>query len=168
MMEGTPFFDFMFQATQYSDFVARATEYQLQMEKAPAKFIKNTKGEQVYNKAYEKYEQLVSIDIWNAFINYDKPQSSLEQYLNDIGLVMFTKYFKRIQHILFKNAINNPVSTALFLISQATIADTADIYESNVFNRGLLTSAYAPWNNFISAAIPMPIQFLTDTGLFKK
>ena len=168
MMEGTPFFDFMFQATQYSDFVARATEYQLQMEKAPAKFIKNTKGEQVYNKAYEKYEQLVSIDIWNAFINYDKPQSSLEQYLNDIGLVMFTKYFKRIQHILFKNAINNPVSTALFLISQATIADTADIYESNVFSRGLLTSAYAPWNNFISAAIPMPIQFLTDTGLFKK
>ena len=168
MMEGTPFFDFMFQATQYSDFVARATEYQLQMEKAPAKFIKNTKGEQVYNKAYEKYEQLVSIDVWNAFINYDKPQSSLEQYLNDIGLVMFTKYFKRIQHMLFKNAINNPVSTALFLISQATIADTADIYESNVFSRGLLTSASAPWNNFISAAIPMPIQFLTDTGLFKK
>lgn len=94
MMEGTPFFDFMFQATQYSDFVARATEYQLQMEKAPAKFIKNTKGEQVYNNAYEKYEQLVSIDVWNAFINYDKPQSSLEQYLNDIGLVMFTKYFR--------------------------------------------------------------------------
>jgi len=163
MTEGTPFFDFMFTATQYSDFVARATEYQLRMANAPKQFevVVDENGKKVKKTtdAYLKYEEAVTIDIWNAFINYDKPQSSLEQYLNDIGLLMFTKYAKRIQHMITKGIINNPIGVLMFTMYQSAILNTDDIYEQNIFNKSWSSLIHNPIENFVDAATPMPLQF---------
>ena len=175
LAEGTPFFEFMFKATQYSDFVSRATEYQLQMEKAPEKYKIITEDgvkKKIYNEEYLKYEENLTIDIWSAFINYDKTQSSFEQYLNDLGLVMFTKYAKRIQHQITKGIVNNPMGVLMFLFFQSTILNTDDIYEQNVFNKSWSSLIHSPFDNAINALTPVPLQFLFgmrsfDLGIVK-
>ena len=154
MAEGTPIYDFMFQLTQYSDFVARATEYQLKMRKAPTRY-KNG----VQTSEYTAFEEKLSIHILNAFINYDKPQSKAEQYLNDIGLMMFTKFAKRIQPIVNGSALNNPIGVLMFLIGQYSIMDTEDIMEQNVFSKHWSALFHNPVDNFIDAITPMPVQY---------
>ena len=171
MTEGTPIYDFMFQATQYSDFIARATEYQLQMDKAPKKYKIVEKDGKRYKKLtdeYTEYEEKVTIGILNAFINYDKPQSSIEQYLNDIGLFMFTKFAKRIQHVILKSSIDNPMGVLMFLLGQHYILDTEDILEQNIINKHWTALIHNPVDNFINAATPMPLQYtfgIRNTGL---
>ena len=162
MTEGTAYFDFMFQATQYSDFVSRATEYQLRMAKAPEKYKTVTEDgvkKQILNDDYIKYEEAVTIDIWNAFINYDKPQSSMEQYLNDIGLIMFTKFAKRIQHQITKGIVDNPMGVMMFMLAQSAIVNTEDIYEQNIFNKTWSALIHNPIDNFTNAITPMPLQY---------
>lgn len=189
MTEGTPVFDLLFQATQYSDFVARATEYQLQMEKIENKKLRNGKpnpnyiekyekgkngkvlkdslGRSVISEAYFEYEQKITDHVWSAFINYDRPQSSKEQYLNDLGLMMFTKFLKRIQPVIFRGMSEAPVSTALFLLLQATIMDTSDIYEYIPLNRDLTWNFFNPiTDNLINATSPVAVQVLLGYGLF--
>ena len=171
MTEGTPIYDFMFQATQYSDFIARATEYQLQMEKAPKKYKMIEKDGKKYRELtdeYIEYEEKVTIGILNAFINYDKPQSSIEQYLNDIGLFMFTKFAKRIQHVILKSSIDNPIGTLMFLLGQHYVLDTEDILEQNVISKNWSALLHNPVDNFINAVTPMPLQYyfgMRNTGL---
>lgn len=161
--EGTPYYEFMRQATQYSDFVARATEYQLRMEKAPERweYVKDKKGRKIRREReeYTNYEEALTANVWNYFINYDKPQSALLQYLNDIGLAMFTKFALRIQHVISSGLIKNPIGSLLFIIGQATIMDTEDIYEQNIFNKNWSALIYNPVDNFINVAVPMPLQY---------
>lgn len=171
MTEGTPIYDFMFQATQYSDFIARATEYQLQMEKAPKKYTIVERDGRRYRELteeYIEYEEKVTVGILNAFINYDKPQSSIEQYLNDIGLFMFTKFAKRIQHVILKSSMDNPIGVLMFLLGQHYILDTEDILEQNVINKHWTALVHNPVDNFINAVTPMPLQYyfgMRNTGL---
>lgn len=171
MTEGTPIYDFMFQATQYSDFIARATEYQLQMEKAPRKYEIVERDGRRYRELtdeYVEYEERVTIGILNAFINYDKPQSSIEQYLNDIGLFMFTKFAKRIQHVILKSSMDNPMGVLMFLLGQHYILDTEDIMEQNIINKHWTALVHNPVDNFINAVTPMPLQYyfgIRNTGL---
>lgn len=171
MTEGTPIYDFMFQATQYSDFIARATEYQLQMDKAPKKYKiveKDGKRYKELTDEYTEYEEKVTIGILNAFINYDKPQSSIEQYLNDIGLIMFTKFAKRIQHVILKSSIDNPIGVLMFLLGQHYILDTDDILEQNIINKHWTALIYNPVDNFINATVPILLQYklgIRNTGL---
>ena len=189
LLEGNPYFDFMFQATQYSDFIARATHYQLMIEKVTAlktrtgkpnpnyiqrykldsngKDAIDSKGHKIITPEFAKFEKQLTIDIWNMFINYDKPQSSIEQYANDMGLVMFTKFLKRVQHIIAKGFIQSPVSSLLFLLSQSVIHESPNIYDYVLPTRNLMWNVFNPLSdNFVNAAIPVPIQYMTDTGLF--
>ena len=197
MMEGTFFYDFMFQTTQYSDFIARTTHYQLSMErfdkeqkealrkgKITAKEYrdykkaelptgkKNSEGNMVYEpntstarQAFEKFDRQLTIDVWNAFVNYDKPQSSKEQYLNDMGLVMFTKFAKRIQHQIFKSFSDHPISSILTLMFLSQAFDNYSLASDNISeqiwwekNWGALVNS--PFTVIENAIIPMPIQML--------
>jgi hypothetical protein len=56
-----------------------------------------------------------------AFIYYDMPQSRTLQMLNDNGLVMFTKFFLRIQPIIAKMYTQNPVSAFGVLAFQSQV-----------------------------------------------
>jgi hypothetical protein len=76
-------YQFLATTTQLSDFVAKVTL---------AKHLES-KGMD-FKAAISEASQ--------TFINYDVPQGVGMQYMNDIGLFMFTKFFLRIQAILFK------------------------------------------------------------------
>jgi hypothetical protein len=170
--EGTPLYDFMFTATQYSDFIARATEYQLTMEKQD-KVYKNLmqskptpeneryfNGKEGYERFKKDYRTITLMRVLNAFINYDKPQSKGEQYLNDIGALMFSKFAKRIQHVIAEQLWENPLGALAFLLSQHFLVDTEDIFEQNVFNKNWSALFNTPWDNFQGAVVPMPLQIL--------
>ena len=87
----TPLHAFLSNSTAMSDFAAK---YVL--------FKHNTKDGMSFNNAiFESHE---------AFINYDVPTSKALQFMNDMGLVMFTKYFLRIQRVIMKLMGDRPGS----------------------------------------------------------
>lgn len=163
--EGTFISTFMTQLTQYSDFVARATEYQLQMEKAPERYeiyTFNGKNYKRETKAYKDYEHKVMVDVLNTFINYDKPQSSIEQYANDMGIIQYTKFAKRIQGVVTKTISKNPMGAIMFLITQGMLVDTEDILEQNLVSKPISRLFYNPVDNFYNTIVPVPAQYLLD------
>ena len=138
--ENTGFFKFVTEATQLSDFVARATEYQFLLEEGKSK-------EEAQNRALD------------AFVNYGKPAGQFEDYLNDMGAIMFTKYAKRIQRMIFKTSKDKPVNIMLSVLLQAMLIDVSDIWDQQ-----LLVRSYAGYDqNFIEhlerALVPTTLQF---------
>ena len=165
MLEGTPYHDFMFQATQYSDFIARSTYYQLEKEKAAKE------GKLINKDSAKKFEETLTHDTWNAFVNYDKPQGPALQYLNDMGLLMFTKWATRIIHVIFKGSIQRPLSTFMYLLAQANIDNIAYPFDSDIFaylpwDKNYANLIFSPWGNAINALTPMPAQWLLDMQSF--
>lgn len=92
MAHDTRLYQGLHRVTQLSDFVARYTMYQ---------HLTNQKV-----KPLTKEEAIQEAS--DAFINYDIPMHRSMQYLDDMGLMMFTKYFLRIQKVLVKNLRDNP------------------------------------------------------------
>jgi hypothetical protein len=92
MAHDTKLYQGIHRVTQLSDFVARYTLYQ---------HLTNQKA-----KPLTKEEAIQEAS--DAFINYDIPMHRKMQYLDDMGLMMFTKYFLRIQKVLVKNLRDNP------------------------------------------------------------
>ena len=79
----TKLYQFLATTTQLSDFVA-----------------KYTMSKHLQAGGMSASESLIEAS--KTFINYDLPTSQGLQYANDMGLFMFTKYFLRIQAVLFK------------------------------------------------------------------
>lgn len=174
MEKGSFIYDFMYTLTSYSDFVSRATEYQLRMEKKGVptewEYSINKDGKRVKKKthAWMKYEEGVTNDVWHAFINYDKPQSKIEQYANDIGVVMFTKYAKRIQHFITKTAIQNPMGVMMTLFGLHSFGFIETIYEHQFMFKKWGNLFYNPiTDNIPNAIVPMWLQYLTGMRPFK-
>lgn len=116
LTEKTSYFKFMNQIVQYSDLVARATQNDLLKEKGVSKEIRMNQ-------------------IMDDFVNYNKPASSFEEYLNQIGLIMFTKYMKRIQRAL-KNFVNKkPLNAFLTVTGQELMYDVDDVTDQFMLTR---------------------------------
>lgn len=100
----TPLYKFLNNATQFSDFSAKYSLYKYYTTKAKEKLSK------------DEALQIAS----ENFINYDVPTAKGLQYLNDMGVVMFTKYNIRIQKALFQLLKKRPATAmaqALFINS---------------------------------------------------
>ena len=102
----TPLYKFLNNATQFSDFSAKYVMYKHYTEAAKGKD----------KLSHDEALQIAS----GNFINYDNPTSKGLQYLNDMGIVMFTKYNIRIQKALFSLMKRRPAS----VLSQALLVDT--------------------------------------------
>lgn len=76
-------YQFLASTTQLSDFVSK---YSL------AKY---------HQKNGMSFEEAIT-EASQTFINYDVPTSKAMQYMNDVGLFMFTKFFLRIQAVLLR------------------------------------------------------------------
>ncbi|MGL4616527.1 MAG: hypothetical protein ACRCVV_22070 [Shewanella sp.] len=88
--QGSIAYDTLRELTQFSDFAARYALYTHQM-----------KNEGVsHDKAIQ--------NITDAFVNYDLPPHKAMQYMNDMGLTWFFKYFIRMQKVIVKSFRNNP------------------------------------------------------------
>ncbi len=141
LSENTSYFKMVTQATQYSDFVARATEYQL-----------------LRAKGVEKKEALQTV--LDVFVNYGKPASSLEEYLNNIGLFMFTKYMKRITRVVNKSVKNKPLNVLLSILGQEAFFEVDDIQDQNLLTRSWSNIDQDMWKHFERAVTPTSFQFL--------
>lgn len=92
MTHDTKIYQGLSRITQLSDFVARYTLYQHVTNRKDSPLSK----EDAIHEASE------------TFINYDTPMHPSMQYLDDMGITMFTKYFLRIQRVLLKLSKENP------------------------------------------------------------
>lgn len=92
MTHDTKIYQGLSRITQLSDFVARYTLYQHVTNRKDNPLSK----EDAIHEASE------------TFINYDTPMHQGMQYLDDMGITMFTKYFLRIQRVLLKLSKENP------------------------------------------------------------
>ena len=66
-----------------------------------------------------------------AFVNYDVPTHRGLQYLNDMGILPFTKYYLRIQAAILDGVRSNP-ARALMLYLLGDAFDTATILDSSL------------------------------------
>lgn len=88
----------------------KLTEMELSMRKdgVPAQKIA-----QVVNKEKKRLDSKRLAELNEEFIFYSAPASANEEYMNRMGLVMFTKFYKRYQKVVMKSAINRPLRTLL-------------------------------------------------------
>lgn len=93
MTHDTKLYKFMAGAAQLSDFTARYAlyEYNTQLKKGP-----------------KLSHELALQDSSEVFINYDIPTHKAVQYMNDTGLLFYTKYYWRVQAILYRNLKEKP------------------------------------------------------------
>ena len=118
MTEDSTPYKVMSYATQISDFLARYTLYEYSMNK------KNP-------LTHEQAVQLAS----DAFINYDVPTHRKLQYANDSGLVMFTKYYMRIQKMLVRIYREHPGRVIGMVGLEQMIGDQPTVLDSSMMNR---------------------------------
>jgi hypothetical protein len=80
------------------------------------------------------------IKVVDSFVNYNKPSGRMEEYLNRMGFIMFTKYAKRIQRVIATTSIENPLNVLLVLATEGVLGDVDSIYDQDIFNKS--------WYNF--------------------
>jgi hypothetical protein len=141
LSEKTAFFKVMTRLTQYSDVVARVTEYSFLREQGVPE-----------NKALKI--------VITAFVNYNKVSSSKEQWLNDMGLLMFTKYFKRTQRALQYLIEKKPVSFIASIIGQEFLGDIPDVSEQSIWTKNYSGLVHNPIENLQNAITPSTLQVL--------
>lgn len=147
LTEKTSFFRFMTQATQYSDFVARATQNQLMKEKGISKEVRMN----------------VVLD---AFVNYNKPATSIEEWFNQMGFMMFTKYAKRIQRAIARQIKDHPIKALLYIAGQEYLGIMPeDIYDQSLFTRSWYNIGLNPLDHVIQVASPAGIDLFTGGQL---
>lgn len=104
--EDTKAFKFLRDMTQLSDFSSRYALYQHLMSQKEGTIKKDA--------AFQ--------DVMESFVQYDFPLHSKLQYLDDMGIIMFTKYFLRIQKVLAKLIKDKPLNTLTMVLADAWMA----------------------------------------------
>lgn len=122
------------EATQLSDFVARYTLYQHEVNKK--------KKPLTHDEAVRK--------VSDAFINYDIPSHRKLQWGNDMGLVMFTKYYIRIQKVILRTMRDSPGNALAMLMLNQYMDSLPMLYDS-----GILGDSYGG-GLFGSGALELP------------
>lgn len=75
--------------------------------------------------------------ILDTFINYTLPNGRFEEYANRMGVLMFTKYIKRIHRVATTTAATNPIKTALFTAGAIAGLSMDGLVEQSLFGRAL-------------------------------
>ena len=118
MTHDTSLYKFMAQTTQLSDFVARYTLYNHLMNRR--------KNPMTADEAALKASE--------AFVNYDVPMPRMLQYFDDMGFVMFMKYFLSIQRVLWDTIKDNPFQSGLTMATFGLL-DLELVTESSAISR---------------------------------
>lgn len=88
-------------------------------------------------------------NLLKSFINYSQPNGRFEEYLNRVGLLMFTKYVKNIQRIVLKTGAEHPVRTAISLLTFQFILDQDMIQDQAFLVKGFgADGSFSPTNIF--------------------
>jgi len=119
MSHDTPLYKLMYQGTHLSDFIARYTLYEHMVSRK-----KNPLTEQ----------EAIQLSV-EAFVNYDIPTHRLIQYLNDMGILWFTKYYMRIQKVIMFLMRDNPGRTVAMGLFANFFAGFTTLIESGFWNK---------------------------------
>jgi len=148
MTKDTLVYQQLLKFTQKSDFVARFVLHQHHLRNIDRMNAKKhlTKEQMVSEK------QKALLDVIETFVNYDIPTSPALQYLNDIGVLMFTKFLFRIQKVIVRAFRENPANTMALYAIESAVGDLASIDDS-----------FLPWSNLMSK-FNMPISGVWDSA----
>lgn len=119
MTHDTATYKFLSQATQLSDLVARYTMYEHTMKRA--------------KDPLSQADAIRQAEV--SFVNYDLPSHRTIQYLNDTGLVMFTKYYIRIQKVIMRLMKEKPARGLALIAANHFMSGLDSITDSNWLNR---------------------------------
>lgn len=149
MGRDTAMYRFMADATKLSDLAARFVLYEHLTTKKSS------------SMTHEKAIEIAG----DAFVNYDIPLPRPLQAMDDLGLMLFTKYFFRIQKVIVDTFAHNPSGVASLVLLDHLIGMPEMITDS-----GLLVKLGNPLESgfleyFSSLDNPMPIHFIE--GIFK-
>jgi len=113
MTDDSAWYQFMKDTTQMSDFASRYAMHKYNMKKGDMKYD-------------DSIRQIVKF-----FVNYDLPTHEVTQYLNDMGVFMFSKFFFRIQAVMLNQAVEHPEKVlGLLLLQNLLGVDVEDIFDS--------------------------------------
>ena len=144
----TPMYKFLALATSEGDFVAKYVMHQWFSKAAPKK------DRVSHERALEMAQE--------AFINYDIPHSATIQYLNNMGVWMFTKYNIRIQKAILYLMANKPGRLAFSAGVMAGILGAPSIASESVLNNIGNPLGFAPTNALSMFGEPLPIKVISD------
>jgi len=89
------------------------------------------------------------------YINYTLPNGKFEELLNRLGILMFTKYLKRIQKVLGTTALSNPIKTSLMLLAAGNLMDLALVQDSSFVSRVLGPDGDVSLTGLVSMSSPL-------------
>lgn len=112
---GTPLYSFLSNATQQSDFVFKYAMYQQELRKGKSK------------------DEAIAL-ARTVFISYDVPSNRSLQFINDIGLWMFTKFALRIQRVLMHYLKEKPGKLVGEHIISSEIMGNPSLISLNLLN----------------------------------
>ena len=114
LMQNSDSYQFLRNAAQMSDFAAKLVMVE--------KLTKQKKNPMPMQEAIRQASDL--------FIDYDLPTGVFTQYLNDIGVLMFTKYLIRVQKHILMTARKKPIQTLLMLFGTSSFGTESSIFDS--------------------------------------
>lgn len=119
MTHDTGVYKFLSQATQLSDLVARYTmfEHSINRKRDPLSV----------SDALRQAE--------DSFVNYDLPSHRTIQFMNDMGVVMFTKYYMRIQKTIMRLIREKPLRGLMLAAANHYVSGLESIADSHWMNR---------------------------------
>lgn len=132
-------------ATQYSDFSARYAQYHLSVRRGIDK-----------DKALKQAR--------DYYVNYHKPNGRFLEWANQMGFVMFTKYFTRIQKAIRDYGTTHPLKALLFITGQyAYIGDVGDITDQSLLVKDLSILFYNPFEAPLNVITPSGYEWMRDS-----
>ena len=114
LMQNSGSYQFLRNAAQMSDFAAKFVMVE--------KLTKQKKNPMPMQEAIRQASDL--------FIDYDLPTGVFTQYLNDIGVLMFTKYLIRVQKHILMTARKKPIQSLLMLFGTSSFGTESSIFDS--------------------------------------
>lgn len=138
--ENTKLFKLIEKGIQASDFAARYAQYHIML----AKGVKKDKAIKIVRDNY---------------INYNKPNSRFIEWVNQMGFVMFTKYFTRIQRVIRDYSKNHPSKLFLaFLGQEYLVGDLDDITDQSIFTKDVSNLGYSSLENLMRVLTPSSLE----------
>jgi hypothetical protein len=126
MTHDTPIYKQLNKLTMMSDFTARNVLYQY--------LTQRTRDPLSHEKAIKEARA--------GFVNYDIPTHRGVQWLNDKGVLFFTKYYLRIQFTIIRLIKENPLRAATMIAANSVLNFPA-IFESSVIMGKVPLNIYA-------------------------
>lgn len=91
----------------------------------------------------QRYYELVE-----DYVSYTKPSGRFEEYLNRIGVLMFTKYVKRIQRIILKTGSKGVIKTLAVSLVLGYLGGFPSILDQSVLLKEWYTTSIGAGNVF--------------------